>query len=204
MGNTESANHFVHFDLDVNFWALAPVDAPTARPTRCPVCDAPGEQADGRVVLHGHGVRVRRLRGPVTADGEPTEFVVLVRRYACQRCRAVITVGPRGLLPRRRYTAMAITLALWLWAVRQLTDAAVRNTTCPVAETGVSRPERWTTLRRWGRAARDGELWPSPAVGEGWSLRRCAERVVRCLWSSGDPDAPTDKHRIFGAAAHAR
>lgn len=204
MGNTETANHFVHFDLDVNFWVLRPPDVRTARPQRCPRCEAPGELADGRVVLHGHGVRVRRLRGPVTADGKPTEFGVLVRRYACQRCRAVIMVGPRGVLPRRRYTAMAITLALWLWAVRQATDPAARNATCPVAETGVSRPERWTTLRRWGRAARDGELWPSPAVGEGWSLRRCAERVVRCLWSRGDPDAPTDEHRIFGAAAHAR
>jgi hypothetical protein len=207
MGNTESANHFVQFDHDVNFWVLAPLDAPTARPTRCPVCDAPGEQADGRVLLHGHGVRVRRLRGPVTADGETTEFEVLVRRYSCQRCRKVITVGPRGLLPRRRYTAMAIALALWLWSVWQLTDAVVRRAICPVAETGVSRPERWTTLRRWSRAAREGELWPlwpSPAIDESWSLRRSAERVVRCLWSRGDPDAPTDKHRIFGAAAHAR
>jgi hypothetical protein len=204
MRNTESPNHFVHFDLDVNFWVLALPDVRATRPQRCPLCEAPGEQPDGRVVLHGHGVRVRRLRGPVTADGRPTEFEVLVRRYACQRCRAVITVGPRGLLPRRRYTAMAIALALWMWSVRRLTDAAVRNTTCPVAETGVSRPERWTTLRRWGRAARDGELWSSPAVDEGWSLRRCAERVVRCLWSRGAPYATPDNHRIFGAAAHAR
>jgi hypothetical protein len=204
MGSTESTNHFDYFDLDVNFWVLALPDVRTVRPQRCPLCEAPGEQPDGRVVLHGHGVRVRRLRGPVRADGEPTEIEVLVRRYACQRCRAVVTVGPRGVLPRRRYTAMAIALALWLWAVWQRVDAAVREATCPIVETGVSRPERWTTLRRWGRAARDGELWSSPAVGSGWSLRRCAERVVRCLWSRGDPDAPTDEHRIFGAAAHAR
>jgi hypothetical protein len=202
--NTESPNHFVQFHLDVNFWALAPPDARTARPTRCPVCEAPGERSDGRVVLHGHGVRVRRLRGPVAADGKPTEFEVLVRRYACQRCRAVITVGPRGLLPRRRYTAMAIALALWVWAIWLRTDAAVRKAICPVEETGLSRPERWTTLRRWSRAARDGELWPSPAVDEGWSLRRCARRVVQCLRARGDPDAPTDEHRIFSAAAHAR
>src|SRR5690606_38627643 len=125
----------------------------------CPVCGAPGQRADGRVVLHGHGVRVRRLRGPVTADGEPTEIEVLVRRYECQHCRAVITVGPRGVLPRKRYTAKAIALALWLWSVWRLTDAAVRRAICPVVETGLSRPERWTTLRRWARAARDGRLW---------------------------------------------
>ena len=204
MSNSETVNHFVHFDLDVNFWAPEPADAPTARPTRCPVCGAPGQRADGRVVLHGHGVRVRRLRGPVTADGEPTEIEVLVRRYECQHCGAVITVGPRGVLPRKRYTAMAIAFALWLWSVWRLTDAMVRRATCPVAETGLSRPERWTTLRRWARAARDGRLWSSPDVDDDWSLRECAERVVRCLWSRGDPDAPTDEHRIFGAAAHAR
>lgn len=204
MENTETANHFVEFDLDVNFWVLTPVDAPTARPTRCPVCDAPSVRPDGRILLHGHGVRRRQLRGPLTTDGEPTEIEVLVRRYACQCCAAVITVGPRGLLPHKRYSAMAIALALWLWSVWRWTDPAVRRATCPVAETGVSRPERWTTLRRWARATRDRRLWPGPAVDHDWSLRECTERVVRVLGSRGDPDAPTDRHRIFGAAAHAR
>jgi len=204
MPNTETINHFVHFDLDVNFWVRATPDAPSARPPRCPVCAAPGQQADGGLILHGHGLRTRRLRGPVTADGEPTELEVLVRRYECQRCQAIITVGPRGLVPRRRYTAMAIALALWLWSVWRWTDPAVRGATCPTPETGVSRPERWTTLRRWARAARDGELWPGSPVASDWSLRRCTERAVRCLGSLGDPDAPTDEHRIFGAAAHAR
>jgi hypothetical protein len=204
MPNTENPNHFVHFDLDVKFWALASVDAPTARPARCPLCEAPGPQPGGRSLLHGHGVRVRRLRGPDTAAGEPTEFEVLVRRYACQRCRAIITVGPRGLLPYKRYTAMAIGLALWLWSVWRLTDANVRRAACPIAETGVSRPERWTTLRRWARAARDGQLWSTPDVHHDWSLRDCVERVVRCLCARGDPDAPTDNHRIFSAAALAR
>jgi hypothetical protein len=99
---------------------------------------------------------------------------------------------------------MAIALALWLWSVWRLTDAVVRRATCPVAETGLSRPERWTTLRRWARAAREGRLWSSPDLDDNWSLRECAERVVRCLRSRGNPDAPTDEHRIFGAAAHAR
>lgn len=99
---------------------------------------------------------------------------------------------------------MAIALALWLWSVWRLTDPAVRAATCPVAEAGVSRPERWTTLRRWARAARDGRLWSSPDIDQDWSLRDCAERMVRCLGSRDDPDAPTDEHRIFGAAALAR
>lgn len=203
MSNPETVNHFVQFDLDVNFWVRAPPDAPTARPTRCPLCGAPGQRADGRVLLHGHGVRVRLLRGPITADGEPTEFEVLVRRYECQGCGAIITVGPRGMLPHKRYSTMAIALALWLWSVWRLTDAAVRRATCPVVETGVSRPERWTTLRRWARAARDGRLWSSAATGLDGSLRDCAKRALQCLEALADPNALTDKHRIFGAAAHA-
>jgi hypothetical protein len=204
MSKPETVNHFVHFDLDVNFWAEQPPDAQTARPPRCLVCGAPGQQPDGRVVLHGHGVRVRRLRGPATADGEPAEIEIIVRRYACQRCGAVITVGPRGVLPRKRYTAMAIALALWLWSGCRQRDAQVRRATCPVAETGVSRPERWTTLRSWARTAREGRLWSTiTAAGEA-TLRDAAMRVVRWLHSLGDPAAATDEQRIFGAAAHAR
>jgi len=205
MSNTESPTRFVQFDLNVNYWRKNPPNTPEARPPRCPICGAPGQSSDGRIVLHGHGSRVRRLRGPIAADGKPIQFEVLVRRYACQCCKAIVTVGPRGLLPRRRYTGNAIALALWLWAVWQHTDPKVRDATCPVAESGVSRPERWTTLRRWARAGRDGALWSGrPALALEWTLRLCAERVARWLWSFGDPDAPTEEHRIFGAAAHAR
>jgi len=201
---TESPSHFVYFPLDVNFWAERLPETATARPSCCPSCNHPGQTADGRVVLHGHGVRVRKLRGPRRADGEPDEFEVPVRRYACQACGAIITVGPRGLLPRRRYTAQAIALALWLWAVWLKPDPEVRRATSPIADHGVSRPERWPTLRRWGRAAGLGGLWSSsPAVESGWSLRRCAERIALWLGSLGDPETPAT-HRVFDAAAHAR
>jgi hypothetical protein len=204
MNNTESTRRFVEFGISVKFWAISPPDVATARPPRCPICEAPGQDAEGRVLLHGHGLRERRARGPVEADGEIMEVMLLLRRYACQRCRAVITVGPRGLLPRRRYTAAAVGLALWLWAVWLWTDPAVRTKVCTVESEGVSRPERWTTLRRWARAARDGELWSSPVTGPGWTLRDGAERVARWLYSLGDPLAPSDEHRVVSGAAHAR
>jgi hypothetical protein len=201
--NAEGPSQFAHFDLDVNFWAQRVPDVATARPERCPRCRAPGVDADGRVLLHGHGLRHRRLRGPEQRGGEAVERELQVRRYACQRCRAVITVGPRGLLPGRLYTAAALVLALWLWVVAQRTDPEVRAATCPVPDEGLSRPERWTTLRRWAKAARAGRLWTGPVMAADWTLRQCAERVARWIWSRGDPSAASDEHRVFAAAAHA-
>ena len=99
---------------------------------------------------------------------------------------------------------MAIALALWLWAVCRQRDAELRANVCAVEYRGVSRPERWTTLRRWARAARDGVLWSSPPTAADWTLRQCAERVANWLRSLGDPTAPTHEHRVINGAAHAR
>jgi hypothetical protein len=200
---TESISRFVYFNVDVKFWAKQPPDVATARPARCPVCEAPGVE-DGRVLLHGHGRRERRVGVPSDTKGNTEELELLLRRYACQRCKAVIVVGPRGLLRGRHYSAMAIALALWLWAVCHHSDAAVRTTSCAVEYRGLSRPERWTTLRRWARAGRDGELWSSPPVDPSWTLRQCAERVARWLRSLGDPAAVSDEHGVISGAAHAR
>jgi len=204
MGESETKAHYVQFDIDVNSWMQLPPGVRLSRPPRCPICDACGVHASGRVVLWGHGLRKRQLLGPLDAGGEPTVCELLLRRYRCQACRGVITVGPRGLLPRRQYSAMVIALALWLWAVHHLNDPAVRERTSPFADEGLSRPERWTTLRRWGRAVRDGRLWPGLSIDPSWSLRRCAERAAHFVWSRGSPDAHTDEGRVFHGAALAR
>ena len=199
--NTESVTRFVDFDVDVKFWASDPPDVSTARPARCPACHRSAERPGGRTRLHGHGLRGRQVRGPLEAGGAVVVLELSLRRYACQACGAIITVGPRGLLPRRRYSLMAIAVALWLWAVRRLTDPEVRRATCPVAETGLSRPERWTTLRRWARAVREGRLWPKVSLGPSWSLRACAERAARQVWSRGGIESSTDEARVFRGAA---
>lgn len=202
--NTETPTHFIESEAGVKSWAHGPPDVQAARPTRCVACGAPGIDVDGKVVLHGHGLRERTLLGPEHAEGEPRVCELLLRRYACQRCKAVLTVGPRGLLPRRRYCAMVIALALWLWAVCQQTDARVREQMSPVANEGLSRPERWTTLRRWARAVREGRLWPSTSVDPSWSLRDCARRAARLLRSRASPDAGADEAQVFRGATLAR
>ena len=198
----ESSLRFVEFPLDVKFWSEHPPDVATARPARCPVCDAPSCDADRRIVLHGHGVRVREVVNPV-GTGRTERIELKLRRYACQRCKSVIVVGPAGLLRGRLYTAMTIALVLWLWAVGRRRDAELRASICAVDYRGVSRPERWTTLRGWARAARDGELWSSPPIRPDWTLRQCAARVANWLRSLGDPLAASDEQRIVSGAAHA-
>jgi len=204
MQDPETKDHLVEFDLDVNLWAENPPGVRVARPPLCVECEAPGVCASGKIVLHGHGLRLRSLRGPSEAEGAPGVVELLLRRYECQRCMAVLTVGPRGLLPWRRYSAQAIGLALFLWGLLGQTDPAVRERTCPVLDHGLSRPERWTTLRRWGRAIRDGALWPGTSVDRSWTLRECAERVARGLKARGALDSGSDEARVFHGAALAR
>ena len=193
--NPRATPRFAQFDLDVNTWRLALPGVAVARPARCLVCEAPAIE-DGRIILHGHGLRTRTLRGPLEPGGEPCEVEVLVRRYQCQRCKVVMTVGPRGLTSRR-YLSMVIILALWLWSARAWLDASVRGRVCPVPASGyAARPERWSTLRRWAKVFADAHASSSPPE----TLRQAAHReALRCR-AIGPPD-PSDEVRVFAGAA---
>ncbi|WP_106090206.1 hypothetical protein [Enhygromyxa salina] len=83
------------------------------------------------MLLHGHGQRGRRVGIPTDTNENVEVLELLLRRYACQRCKAIIVVGPRGLLRGRHYSAMAIALALWLWAVYHRSDATRSASTLP-------------------------------------------------------------------------
>jgi hypothetical protein len=131
------------------------------------------------VVIVGHGLVERQVRGPASPTGSPEEAVVVMRRYRCRACQAILVVGPRGLVRRRWYGAGAIALALSMYA-RGETIAAVRGRTSPSRVVGASAAERWTTLTRWVEAARSGGLFGLTGLG-GLERRRVAERVVLAL-----------------------
>ena len=186
---------FAHFDRDVNCWRLSPPGVSEARLACCLACDTPAK-VDGRIILHGHGLRARVLRGPLEPGGEACEIEVLVRRYQCQRCKAVMMVGPRGLTPRR-YLSMVIVLALWLWSACTWLDASVRARVCPVPSNPyAARPERWTTLRRWAKVFADAR-GPSSSPE---TLRQAAHREAQRCRAQGPPDA-SDEARVFAGAA---
>jgi len=114
---------------------------------------------DGVVRLHGHGVRTRLLLGPMHPGGTPEQREVTVRRYRCQCCRIVVSVVPRGVLPRIRYTALAVVTALAAWGLGQMSSAAARDAVSPWSSSGSERFHGWRSLRRWARAG--PRLWPS-------------------------------------------
>ena len=130
-------------------------------------------------MIVGHGVVERQVLGP-QASGQPAEQVVVtLRRYRCRACRAVLVVGPRGLLRRRWYGAGAIGLALAVYA-RGETSAAARAWVSPSRVVGGSAVERWATLPRWVEATRRGELFGVAGLA-GLARRRVAEQVVLAL-----------------------
>lgn len=170
---------------------------------RCPSCRAPGVELGGRINLHGHGVRARCLAGPPVLGAEPGTIDILLRRYKCQRCGAVLTVGPRGILRGYVYSAMALGLALLLWGVLHEQEVKVQRALGVHRIRGASRPERWQALRRWTKAAAKGQLWRTIQVSLRGQVRELAERVARILCARAGP-AATDVERIWSASAHAR
>lgn len=150
-----------------------------ARPARCPCCDAAARPIGGRLVIVGHGVETRQHLGPQGPGERPELAEVTVRRYRCKACRAVLVVGPAGLVPGRWYGGGAIAAALALYA-RGESSAAVRAATSPASVVGGSAHERWITVARWIDAARAGRLFGVAGVESG-DRRRVAEHVSLAL-----------------------
>jgi hypothetical protein len=106
----------------------------------------------------------------------------LLRRYQCQSCGAVVVVGPRGLVRRRRYSAGAIALALALYGVAEFAPAEVRRRVSPLRIVGATAAAGWASLRRWSRAVRARSLFPGVrAVAGDATLRQVAARAATTL-----------------------
>ena len=164
------------------------VAARRLRPTRCDRAGARLAAAAARepgrsLGLVGHGLRERQLRGPAAAEVAPTVEVLLVRRYLCVRCAAVITVVPREVEPRRHYSRPAIALALALFALCAKSAATIRQAISPWRVTATP---GWRTFWRWLAAVRRGALFP-PAASPDASSSQLAERVAQVAMSHAPP-----------------
>jgi len=154
-----------------------------ARPSRCPGCGAASRPPGEVLRLHGHGLRERIRLGPEALGDGSVIGSVTVRRYRCTRCSAVLVVVPRGVLPRLRYGAVAIALALALWSVEGLPAAEVRSRVSPFRVVGHDARRGWRSLRRWARAS----LWtgPSPPGTMQQSAAWTAQRLAGCASGTG-------------------
>lgn len=148
-------------------------------------------------------MRERQLRGPIAVDALPTVAVLLVRRYRCRRCSAVITVVPREVEPRRHYSRPAIALALALVGLLGLASPAIREAVCPWC---VATTSGWRMVSRWIGAVRRGKLFPSAAPAATASRSEVAERVAQVAMSHAPPTlrgSPALVLVFVGAAAMA-
>jgi hypothetical protein len=147
------------------------------------------------------------MLGPTEASGKPTELTVPCRRYVCVACSAVMLVVPRAMLPRRRYSASAIALALALYGIERAPPAQVRRRTSPFGKVGYRACTGWVTLGRWADAVRARRLFaqvrPCPAR---FTRRQVAERAATTLGSRAPPpmDAPLTVRPQAASAAASR
>jgi hypothetical protein len=133
-------------------------------------------------VLHGHGLRTRDQWGPPDARAPPSVGEVVGRRYACQRCGAVVLVVPGAVLRRRLYSAAAVALALALWGVEGLAPAEVRARVSPWRIVGATAARGWASLRRWANAVRARALFSRVrSLPGGTRLREVAARAATTL-----------------------
>ena len=114
---------------------------------------------------------------------------VLVRRYRCQRCGAVSWTAPGDVLPRYLYSGPAMGWALALFCIANFSVSRVRGKVCVWRRAGASAHGRWTTLRRWLRKGKHGDLF-------GWVPWRlaagCARMQLRPLATALAARAPPD------------
>lgn len=198
-----SVDRFLPSALGIKSWMTRMPSCDEARPGSCPSCGAAARPIGSAVVIVGHGVRERQALGPATFEGAPEPLVVSVRRYRCRACRAILVVGPRGVLPGRWYSGPSVALALAAVA-SGATSAEARRRTSPRPQVGASAVERWITVERWIGAARRGELFAVRGLGER-SRRQVAEQVVLALAARGGhrPGAELGASAFAGAAVAA-
>lgn len=143
----------------------------TVRPRRCPHCEAPALQG-GRIVLQGHGQRVRGVV-VLRCDDEGARFELSqcwARRFLCRACRRSCVVLPEGVLQGHLYSLAALVAAWWALSAT-MTAGEPRAAVCaPVGadreEGAVGPARRWRSPYRWSRLI--SHLWPSrPQLG-GW------------------------------------
>lgn len=197
----QSGAGIVYSTVDVKKWAAEIPSVEAARPGCCSRCGAASRPPGAGVVLIGHGLRERQIRGPAEPSAEPEIRVIVVRRYRCRLCGGLTTVLPQGLTARRHYSASAIGLSLCLYGLEKRSVGETRRRVCAwriSVDSG-----RWTTLPSWVAAIERGRLFTQVRdCPPTFTTRECAERAAATLCSLAFA-AGSLEARAFEGAAHA-
>ena len=174
------------------------------RPATCPGCGAASRPVQGRLVLHGHGLRERQLRRVQALGEAPALLTIQARRYACQRCGAILLVVPLAVGPRRLFDLATIAFALARWLADGVASRAVREEVSPLCIVGDSARRAWGQLRRWRQRAVEILRPPRPVAHDGpvtTALQVLA--VVAALAPLSLASRPLSE-RVFAAMSMAR
>jgi hypothetical protein len=194
----KSGEGIVYSAVNVKKWAEKVPLVEVVRPGCCSRCGAASCPLGRRLVLIGHGLRERQVRGPAAAHGAPEIRTLLIRRYRCRVCGGITTVLPRGLSARRHYSASAIALGLCLYGLQRASLSETRQRVCAWRLT--LQPERWTTFAMWVKAIDQGRLFtpvrPSP---ERFTTRQRAERAAATLCGLSLVHGTLDEQAFAGA-----
>lgn len=195
----QSGEGIVYSAVDVKKWAEKVPGVEAVRPGCCSRCGAASRPLGAGLVLLGHGVRERQVRGPAEPGAAARIRTILIRRYRCRLCGGLTTVLPRGLAARRHYSASAIGLALCLYGMRRCSQKETRRKVC--AWRVSFEPHRWTTLARWIISVEQRRLFPrvrpSPVA---FAVQDRAERVAATLCSLALGTASIESRAFDGAA----
>lgn len=116
-----------------------------------------------------------------------------------------MVVMPRGILERRLYAAVAISLALGLWGLVGLPSPAVRERISPWPSFGEAARYRWITVARWVDDGAAGRLFPRLDVIDEGDRRAIASRLATALIGFA-PSADRDRDQeslLYLGGAHA-
>jgi hypothetical protein len=140
------------------------------------------------------------MRGPLNPGCAPQELEYWVRRYRCRRCGAIVNVGPSEGLRYRLFSLIAVVWAIALYGIERLPSREVRRRVSPWRIVGTS-AARWSTLRRWLRAAESGVLLATAPAVSG-TPREIARRLSYVLSASAPPgfrDETIAEQTVHGA-----
>jgi len=130
--------------------------------------------------------------------------VLQLRRYRCKICRAVITVGPLGLMPGWLFSAPAIAWALALYGLARVAAAEIRRRVSPWSVVGATATGSWASLKRWIRAVELRRLFVGVRrCPMSWTPRQIAARAGATLAAMAlpyDRDPALDHQAWHGAA----
>ncbi len=199
----QSDSRVIRVAVGIKRWLAKTPRVDEVRPAHCSGCGSASRPVGRRLVVHGHGLLARQVRG-VLSPNEPAAVLSLsVRRYACQLCRTVMTVVPAGMLPRRQYSGPSIAWALYLWLVACLSDRQVRLKVCAWPVRGRS-ARGWAQLYRWTRHAATLFSLPRKLEVLDADPHATARRVLTLLQTQAPValhDAPIALQLFEGAAA---